>query len=157
MEKYVVTLNAEERSQLEALVSKGTHAAQKVLTALILLNCDASKDRAKRRGSEEIAQVLHISGRKVDRVKRCFVEEGLEAVLSRQPSQRVYTSIIDGDVEAHLIALSCGEPPKGHARWSLKLLADKAVELEYVESISRETVRRTLKKTNSNPGKRWAG
>jgi hypothetical protein len=157
MEKYVVTLNAEERSQLEALVSKGTHAAQKVLTALILLNCDASKDRAKRRGSEEIAQVLHISARKVDRVKRCFVEEGLEAVLSRQPSQRVYTSIIDADVEAHLIALSCGEPPKGHARWSLKLLADKAVELEYVESISRETVRRTLKKTNSNPGKRWAG
>jgi hypothetical protein len=78
-------------------------------------------------------------------------------VLSRQPSQRVYASLIDGDVEAHLIALSCSEPPKGHARWSLKLLADKAVELEYVESISYETVRRTLKKTNSSPGKRWAG
>jgi homeodomain-containing protein len=157
MEKYIVTLDVEERARLEALVSKGTHAAQKVLTALILLNCDVSKGRANRRGSEEIAQVLHISARKVDRVKRCFVEDGLEAVLSRRPSQRVYESIIDGDVEAHLIALSCSEPPKGHARWSLKLLADKAVELEYVESISHETVRRTLKKTNSSPGKRWAG
>jgi hypothetical protein len=154
MEKYLVTLDSEERAQLEALVSKGTHAAQKVLTALVLLNCDVSQDRGKRRTSEEIAQVLHIGARKVDRVKRCFVEEGLQAVLTRQPSQRVYEKLIDGDTEAHLIALSCSAPPQGRARWSLKLLADKAVELQYLPSVSRETVRRTLKKTSSSPGKK---
>ena len=154
MKKYLVTLDSEERSQLQALVSKGTHAAQKVLSALILLNCDASKDRDRRRSSEEIAQVLHISARKVDRVKRCFVEEGLEAVLGRRPSQRVYERAVDGELEAHLIALSCSEPPPGQARWSLRLLADKLVELEYVESISTETVRRTLKKTNSSHGRK---
>jgi hypothetical protein len=157
MEKYIVTLEPEEREQLEALVSKGKHAAQKVLTALVLLNCDTSKQRERRRSSEELAEVLQISARKIDRVKRCFVEEGLEAVFNRQPSHRVYEHIVDGDAEAHLIALSCSEPPKGRARWSLRLLAEKAVELQYVETISHETVRRVLKKTNSSPGKKWAG
>lgn len=158
MEKYIVTLEPQEREQLEALVSKGKHAAQKVLTALVLLNCDTSKQQKRRRSSsEDLAEVLQISARKIDRVKRCFVEEGLDAVLNRQPSQRVYERIVDGNAEAHLIALSCSEPPQGHARWSLKLLAEKAVELQYVETISRETVRRTLKKTNSSPGRRWAG
>lgn len=148
MERYIVTLEPEEREQLEALVSKGKHAAQKVLTALVLLNCDTAKQSQRHRSSEELAEVLQISARKIDRVKRCFVEEGLDAVLNRQPSQRGYESIVDGDVEAHLIALSCSEPPDGHARWSLKLLAHKAVELHYVEAISHETVRRVLKKTN---------
>lgn len=157
MEKYIVTLTAEEREQLESLVSKGKHAAQKVVTALVLLNCDTGGQRDRRLSSEELAEVLQISARKIDRVKRCFVEEGLEAVLQRSPSQRIYERIVDGDVEAHLIALSCSEPPEGHARWSLRLLADKAVELQYVESISHETVRRTLKKTNSSHGKRSAG
>ena len=158
MEKYIVTLKPEEREQLEALVSKGKHAAQKVLTALVLLNCDASgQPERRRRSSEELAEVLQISARKIDRVKRCFVEEGLEAVLERSPSSRVYERIVDGDAEAHLIALSCGEPPQGHARWSLRLLAEKAVELQYVEAISYETVRRTLKKTNSSPGRKWVG
>jgi Homeodomain-like domain len=157
MEKYIVTLKPEEREQLEALVSKGKHAAQKVVTALVLLNCDTAGQRERRHSSEELAEVLQISSRKIDRVKRCFVEEGLEAVLQRSPSQRVYERIVDGDVEAHLVALSCSEPPPGHARWSLKLLADKAVELQYVETISHETVRRTLKKTNSSLGKRPVG
>ena len=157
MEKYIVTLESQERERLEALVSKGRHAAQTVVSALILLNCDMSGQRERRRSSEELAEVLQISACKIDRVKRRFVEEGLDAVLERQPSQRVYERIVDGDVEAHLIALSCGEPPKGHARWSLRLLADKAVELQYVQAISYETVRRTLKKTNSNPGRRLAG
>ena len=148
MEKYIVTLEPQEREQLEALVSKGKHAAQKVLTALVLLNCDSSIERQRRRSSEELAEVLQISARKIDRVKRRFVEEGLEATLDRRPSQRVYERLVDGDAEAHLIALSCSEPPPGHARWSLKLLAEKAVELQYVETISHETVRRTLKKTN---------
>ena len=143
MEKYIVTLESHERAQLEALVSKGRHASQTVVSALILLNCDTSVERQRRRGSEELAEVLQISAKKIDRVKRCFVEQGLDGVLVRKPSQRVYERIVDGDVEAHLIALSCGEPPEGYARWSLRLLADKAVQLHYVEAISHETIRRT--------------
>jgi transposase len=158
MEKYIITLEAEERAELEAIVRKGKHASQKVLNALILLNCDERKrDQESRRSSEEIAEVLHISARKIDRVKRRFVEEGLEVALNGLESTKTYEKLVDGDMEAHLIALSCSAPPAGHARWTLRLLAQKAVELEYVESISHETVRRTLKKTNSKLGKKWAG
>ena len=141
----------------EAWWAKAKHAAQKVINALILLNCDQSQGRDDRRTSQEIAEVLQVSERKIDRVKRRFVEDGLEAALGGQPSQREYVSKVDGDVEAHLIALSCSAPPGGHARWSLRLLADRAVELALVEEISHETVRRVLKKTNSSPGKRWVG
>ena len=157
MEKYIVTLTAEEVEQLQSLVGKGKHAAQKVINALILLNCDQSQGRDDRRTSEEIAQVLQVSERKIDRVKRRFVQDGLEVALSGQPSQREYVSTVDGDVEAHLIALSCSNPPSGHARWSLRLLADRAVELQWVQEISYETVRRVLKKTSSSPGRRWVG
>ncbi len=157
MEKYIVTLSPEEAEQLRSLVGKGKHAAQKVINALILLNCDQSQGRDDRRTSQEIAEVLQVSERKIDRVKRRFVEDGLEVALGGQPSQREYVSKVDGDVEAHLIALSCSAPPSGHARWSLRLLADRAVELALVEEISHETVRRVLKKTSSSPGKRWVG
>lgn len=157
MEKYIVTLSPEEAEQLRSLVGKGKHAAQKVINALILLNCDQSQGGDDRRTSQEIAEVLQVSERKIDRVKRRFVEDGLEVALGGQPSQREYVSKVDGDVEAHLIALSCSAPPSGHARWSLRLLADRAVELALVEEISHETVRRVLKKTNSSPGKRWVG
>lgn len=157
MEKYIVTLSTEEATQLRGMVGKGKHAAQKVINALILLNCDQSQGRDDKRTSQEIAEVLQVSERKIDRVKRRFVEDGLEAALGGQPSQREYVSKVDGDVEAHLIALSCSAPPGGHARWSLRLLADRAVELALVEEISHETVRRVLKKTNSSPGKRWVG
>jgi hypothetical protein len=147
MEKYIVTLSAEEREQLEAIVSKGSHQSRKIINGLILLNCDASSGRA-RRSTQEVAGVLHVSERKIDRVKKRFVEEGYDAALVRPPSQRIYDSKIDGELEARLIALSCGEPPEGHANWSLRLLAQRAVELEYVDSLSHETVRRALKKTN---------
>ena len=157
MEKYIVTLTTEEVEQLQSLVGKGKHAAQKVINALILLNCDQSQGTDHRRTSQEIAQVLQVSERKIDRVKRRFVEDGLEVALSGQPSQREYVSKVDGDVEAHLIALSCSNPPSGRARWSLRLLADRAVELQWVEAISHETVRRVLKKTNSSPGGKSAG
>ena len=158
MDKYIVTLTAEERAQLQALVGKGKHAAQQVVSALILLNCDVAVHRDRRRlSSEELAEVLHIGARKIDRVKRAFVEQGLEAALHRRLSSRVYERVADGDVEAHLIALSCSQPPAGRLRWSLRLLADKAVELNYVQAISHETVRRTLKKMNSSPGRRSAG
>ena len=157
METYIVTLTAEEAEQLQSLVGKGKHAAQKVINAPILLNCDQSQGTDHRRTSQEIARVLQVSERKIDRVKRRFVQDGLEVALSGQPSQREYVSKVDGDVEAHLIALSCSAPPDGHARWSLRLLADRAVELALVQEISHETVRRVLKKTRSNSGRRWVG
>lgn len=157
MERYIITLESEEREELEAIIRKGKHASQKVINALILLNCDeAGRDHKKRRSSEEMAEILQISARKIDRVKRRFVEEGIEVALNGQERQCNYdsTKVVDGDLEAHLVALSCSEPPAGRARWTLKLLAQKAVELEYVEAISYETVRRVLKKTNSSRGKR---
>jgi transposase len=136
------------------MISKGTHAVAKITNALILLNCDASAKLAPRRTSEDIAQVLRISVRTIERIKRRFVEEGFEMALGRKASTRQYARKVDGDVEAHLVALSCSEPPSGRVHWTLRLLADQAVELQYIDAISYETVRRTLKKTNSSLGKR---
>lgn len=157
MKLYKVTLLADEREELEAIAHKGSHQTQKVINALILLNCDEGEFNDHRPRGEDVANILRISMRKVDRVKRRFVEDGLEAALGRQQGQRSYERKADGELEAHLIALSCGEPPKGFARWSLRLLADRAVELEYVDSLSYETVRRVLKKTKSNRGGSLAG
>lgn len=152
MKLYKVTLLADERAGLEAITHKGSHPSQKVINALILLNCDEGQFNDHRSRGEDIANILQISLRKVDRVKKRFVEEGLDAALVRQQSQRSYVCKADGEFEAHLVALSCGEPPQGFARWSLRLLADRAVELKYIDSISYETVRRVLKKTKSNRG-----
>lgn len=148
MKKYKVTLQKEERDRLQAIVQKGSHTSQKVLNALVLLNCDEGQFQEHRIKNEEMAPVLQISMRKIDRVKRRFVEEGLETALTGKKPDRVYEKKADGDFEAHLIALSCNEPPEGFARWSLRLLADKAVELHYIDSISYETIRRLLKKRN---------
>ena len=98
--------------------------------------------------NEDVAAVLRISMRKIDRVKRRFVEEGLETALTGRKGERVYERKADGDFEAHVVALSCTDPPEGYVRWSLRLLADRAVELRYIDSISYETVRRLLKKRN---------
>jgi len=148
MKKYTVTLTEDERKTLGDLTSKGTQKSQKILNALILLDCDEGGFQTERSTNEEIARVLHISMRKIDRVKKRFVEGGLDAALDKKVASRVYTKKTDGDFEAHLVALSCGEPPEGFARWSLRLLADKVVELNYIESISHESVRRILKKRN---------
>jgi transposase len=157
MKLYKVTLRAEERGELEAITHKGSHQSQKVINALILLNCDEGEFNGHRTRGEDVANILRISMRKIDRVKKRFVEEGLDAALGRQQSQRIYERKADGELEAHLVAMSCGEPPEGFARWSLRLLADRAVELEYADSLSHETVRRVLKKTKSNRGERLAG
>jgi len=148
MKKYKVTLEKEERETLEAIIQKGTHNSQKVLNALILLNCDEGKYRERRMKNEDIAAVLQISMRKIDRVKKRFVEEGFERVLGGRKVVRGYRRKADGDFEAHLVALSCSKPPEGFSRWSLRLLADRVVELEYIESVSHETIRRVLKKRN---------
>ncbi len=126
--------------------------AQKIVNALILLDCDTGEFQTSRSTNEDIARVLSISMRKIDRVKKRFVEEGFDAALNRKKTERVYEKKADGEFEAHLIALSCSDPPEGFARWSLRLLADKMVELNYIDSISHEAVRRVLKKTNSNLG-----
>jgi hypothetical protein len=157
MKKYKVTLTGEERQDLSLIVQKGKHRSQKVLNALILLNCDEGEYQGIRSKNEDIAKILQISMRKIDRVKKCFVENGLEIALNGTKGQRVYEKKADGDFEAHLIALSCSEPPQGFARWSLRLLADKVVELNYVDKISHETIRRVLKKTKSNRGVNRAG
>lgn len=157
MIKHKVTLTKDERAESEEISSKGSHKSQKVLNALKLMNCDDGELQLNRSRNEEIAKVLNISMKKIDRVKKRFVEEGFEVALGGHKSERVYEKKADGDFEAHLIALSCGEPPKGHCRWSLRLLADKVVELKYIDVISHETVRQVLKKTKSSPGKRRAG
>jgi len=157
MKKYIVTLTEEERRILGELAYKGEHKSQKVLDALTLLGCDAGEFQEKRSTNEEISRVLNTSMRKIDRVKKRFVEEGLDVALNRRKGSRIYVKKADGDFEAHLVALSCSEPPQGFARWSLRLLADKAVELAYIDSISHETVRRILKKTKSSPGNTRGG
>lgn len=157
MRKYKVTLEREEREELAAITRKGSHKSQRVINALILLNCDEGKFQDCRMKNEDVAVVLKISMRKIDRVKKRFVEEGLEVALNGRKGERVYERKADGDFEAHLVAVSCGEPPEGFSRWSLRLLADQVVELDYIESVSYETVRRVLKKTKSNPGERKDG
>ena len=157
MKKYIVTLTEEERKMLGELTSKGEHKSQKILDALTLLGCDEGKFQKKRSTNEEISRVLKTSMRKIDRVKKRFVEEGLDVALNRRKGSRIYVKKADGDFEAHLIALSCSEPPEGFARWSMRLLADKVVELAYIDSISHEAVRRVLKKTKSSLGSARGG
>lgn len=152
MKKYIVTLTEDERKALGEIVSKGKHRSQIILNALILLGCDDGSHNPKRSTNDDMARVLNISMRKIDRVKKRFVEESFEVALNGRKGSRVYVKKADGDFEAHLIALSCSKPPEGFSRWSLRLLADKVVELNYIDSISHEAVRRVLKKTKSNRG-----
>jgi hypothetical protein len=158
MKRYRVTLERTERETLEQITRKGSHASQKVINALILLNCDEGEFNERLTPCGDVAEVLRISARKVERVKKRFVEESMEAALGgRQGRRATYVRKADGDFEAHLIALSCSKPPKGHAQWSLRLLAERVVELDYIDSVSYETVRRVLKKTRSNHGGKSAG
>ena len=148
MAKYKVTLTQEERMALRDISTKGSHRSQKVMNALILLNCDRGEFQDRASTNRAVSDILDISMRKIDRVKKRFVEEGLETALNGRKGTRAYKKKVDGDLEAHLVALSCSEAPQGFSRWSLRMLADKAVELEYVDAISHETVRRILKKTS---------
>lgn len=152
MIRYTIKLTKEEVEALHAITNKGFHSSQTFRTAYILLNCDEG-EHAEKITNEQISKVLKVGMRTIDRVKKKFIEGGFEGVLDRRPSSRVYETKSDGDVEAKLVALCCSEPPKGFAKWSLRLLADKMVELEYVESISHVTVRSVLKKTNLSLGK----
>lgn len=157
MKKYKVTLTKDERENLEALTSKGKHTSQKILNALILLGCDESEYQVNRSTNEEMARILNISMRKIDRVKERFVIESIDVALNGRKRKRIYEKKVDGDFEAHLVALSCSEPPEGFARWSLRLLANKVVELDYIDSISYEAVRNILKKRNQTLEKNRMG
>jgi hypothetical protein len=152
MEKrYRVTLTEEERQGLEKLVSTGKGAARKLARARILLLADQSEG-GQAKADPEIVEALGCGRATVERVRKLFVEEGLETALQPPPSTRVYERKLDGKAEAHLIALVCGAPPQGRSRWTLRLLGDRMVALGHVDSLSYETVRQTLKKTNSSPG-----
>jgi transposase len=156
MVKYLVRLNLEEHAQLLALVNTGRAAAVKLLHARILLKADVGAG-SRRWTDTEIAEALDTSAATVHRVRQAFVEQGLEAALSRKrPTGRQYRKL-DGAQEAQLIAVTCSAPPTGRARWTLKLLADKLVALDIVDTISPECVRTTLKKTRSNHGSRSNG
>lgn len=145
MPRYRIHLTREEVSELQTIIKKGSHTAQNFKVAYILLNSDEGEysDKAT---NEEISKILKVSDRTIDRTKKRFIEDGLDAVLERRPTSRKYDRKIDGEVEARLVTLFCSEPPEGHSRWSLRLLAEKMVELEYIESISHVSVGEILKK-----------
>ena len=128
--RYTIKLTKSEVEELQIIINKGSHTSQTFRAAYILLNCDEGEYSKKQ-----------------------FIEEGMEAVLERRATTRVYDIKADGDMEARLVTLCCSEPPKGFSKWSLRMLADKMVELKYVESISHVTVRTVLKKTNLSLGK----
>jgi len=146
MDKYVVELTSEERKELSELVSKGKAAARKITHARVLLQADESENGSAWTDNQ-VSEAFGIHLNTIHGIRRLFVEQGLQAALERKkqdnPSRK---RIVDGEVEAHLIALRCGSPPEGKNQWNLRLLADKLVTLEIVPSISHETVRQALKK-----------
>jgi homeodomain-containing protein len=146
--KYKVVLNEEQRQHLEKITSSGKVSARQMKRAQILLKSDVQVNWPY----ERIMEAFDVSAVTIAVVRRAFVEQGLEAALQRKKPDREYEHVLDGEGEAHLIALACSEPPAGRARWSLRLLKDRFVKLGHVDSISYETIRRVLKKTNSSPG-----
>ncbi len=150
-QRHVVRLTEAERAELEHRIAAGAAPARQLMHARILLKADRGPggpgwvDTA-------IAEAVEVSQPTIARVRRQFVEAGLEAALNRRAPRRAYPRKLDGAQEAHLIALACSTPPRGHSRWSLRLLANRMVELEHTEALSYQTVRRVLKKTNSSPG-----
>jgi transposase len=149
--RYRVTLTAEERSALTALAEKGKAAARTLTHARILLKADQS-EAGPAWTDEAIVEALDASLSTVSRVRQAFVEAGLDVALHRRAPSKPRPHKLDGAQEAHLIALACSKAPAGHARWSLRLLADRLVRLEYVDTVSHETIRQVLKKTSSSPG-----
>ena len=150
VKRYVVRLSGEERDRLEALIGKGKSPARRLLKARLLLKADVS-DAGEGWSDSRIMEALETSASMVYRVRKQLVEEGLDAVLSRKPRARpAVAPIFDGEKEARLIALACSSPPKGYARWSLRLLESKVVELGIVERASDSTIGRVLKKTRSS-------
>ena len=156
MKKYHVTLTPEERNELEVITTKGKRNARVIQSAYILLNCD-NGNQDKLRKDADIAQFLGITERTIENIRKKFVLDGYEIALNGRPSERIYKRNIDGETEARIIALSCSQPPEGFARWSLRMLADKAIELDYIDTVSHETVRSVLKKRNKTVEEKGMG
>ena len=153
---YIVSLTDQEHSSLEELTRKGKSPAYKVNHARILLLADTNREGGGWK-DQDISSALNISIATIERVRQCLVESGLEAALSRKTQKNRQRSRLDGEQEAHLIALTCSSPPDGQGRWTLRMLGARMVELGYVEQISHETVRKTLKKTNLSCGRQSDG
>ena len=149
--KYIVSLTSSERDDLEQLTKKGKIAAYKMNHARILLKADINQEGG---GwiDRKISESLDIGHATIERVRQRFVEEGIEAALNRREQKKRRQKIIDGEKEAYLIAIACSETPTGKGNWTLQMLADKMVELNYVEQVSTETIRQSLKKTNLSLG-----
>lgn len=145
--KYIVALSPEERQNLERLTTTGKAPAYKLNHARILLKADINQQPGGWR-DQDISDALDISVSTIERIRQRFVEQSLEAALSRQTPVRTKPRLLDGEQEAHLIALAWAQTPEGQGRWTLRLLAERMVELAYVGSLSHETVCQTLKKTN---------
>lgn len=157
MKKYIVRLSTEERKTLTKLINSGRGPARMFTRARVLLKADQGDDGCAW-PDERISEALEITVQSIEKIRKQLVEEGFEVVLSRRKyTQKVSRKKIDGDVEAHLVALSCSEPPEGRARWTLRLLADSIVELGFVENISHEAIRQTLKKMNLSLGASSSG
>ncbi len=149
--KYHIRLTTDEQQELKALVSRGRNAAYKQTHARILLMSDESRADGGMKDTD-ISGALGVGLSTVERIRRRCVEEGIESALNRRKQLRRRQKVLDGEGEARLVAIACSEPPSGRAKWTLKLLADRLVECEIVESVSTETVRRVLKKRTEGPG-----
>jgi transposase len=146
--RYRVTLTQEERKELEKLTKRGKTHARRFTHARALLLCDAG-DNGPAWKVEDVAEALGITSRTIEKLKKRFVEDGLESALERKQREKPPREVtFDGAFEARLIAMACSDVPEGHRRWTIRLLADKAVELNFAESVSHMTVQRVLKKTN---------
>ncbi len=150
-QKYVVQLTEAERYQLKQMLSAGTSSARKVRRAQILLKSDSSEG-GQNWSYGAICEAFNVSEPTISEVRRAYVAGGVEAALNRKKTDRVYEHRLDGAAEAHLIALTCAEPPEGHERWTLRLLQERMIQLSYVEQVSYETIRTTLKKKNLSLG-----
>jgi transposase len=154
--KYIVRLTAEERKVLLELIKKGSASKEKLNRARILLKCDCG-EKGENWTDDKIAEAFYVTERTVFNVRQSLIEEGFDKTLNRTPQKKRKSRIIQGEEEAYLVALSCTEPPKGHCKWTLRLLADKMVELEYVDSVSHVTIGNALKKMKLNLGKKKNG
>lgn len=144
---YLVKLSEEERQQLERLIASGTIPARTMMRAYVLLQTDNGQ-QGPNWTYEQVREAYHVSQVTIAHVRKSYVEGGLEAALYRKPPKREYKRCLDGEGEARLVALACSEPPSGYQRWSLRLLRDRFVRLGFVDTISHETIRAALKKTN---------
>jgi transposase len=147
MARYRITLTKEEREALETMTRSGKIPAKKFMHARALLLCDAGEHRNPWKVAD-VAEALGVTPRTIEHLKQRFVEEGLESALVRKPRNKPREVAFDGSFDARLTALACSEPPEGRKRWTIRLLADKAVELKIADSVSTMTVQRSLKKTN---------